>query len=162
MEDKVIEAIHHVRNKNKQRATKERIFNHITKRKTSLDQGQLMEAFESMKDNGVIFDKSKRKQESCFVTNKNKNSWIISNKSPTKIKTVTSPKMTSPSTPDEISVFDNTMLTSKKEQASTTPIPVTPKTATYKAREVSRKHLVSEDLFLQEEITFLREELGNK
>ena len=59
MEDKIIEAINHVRNKNKQRVTKERIFNHITKRKTLIDQDQLMEAFESMKDKGAIFNKPK-------------------------------------------------------------------------------------------------------
>ena len=68
MEDKILEVINHVRNK------------HITKTKTSIDQGQLMEAFKSMKVNGVIFNKSKGKRESCFVANKNNNSWIISNK----------------------------------------------------------------------------------
>ena len=67
MEDKVIEAINHVRNKNKKRVTKERIFNHITKIKTSIDQGQRMEAFESMKDNGVIFNKLKGKRESFLL-----------------------------------------------------------------------------------------------
>ena len=35
--------------------------------------------------------------ESYFVSNNS--SWIISNKSPTKVKTVTSPELTSPSTP---------------------------------------------------------------
>ena len=64
---------------------------------------------------------------------------------------MTSPKLTSTSTPDEISIFDNAMLTSK-EQPSTTPIPVTPKTPTFKAKEVSRMHLFSDDLFVQEEI----------
>ena len=54
------------------------------------------------------------------------------------------------------------MLTSKKKQPITTPIPVTPKTPTYKAKEVSRKHLFSDDLFLQERIIFIRKELGNK
>ena len=54
------------------------------------------------------------------------------------------------------------MLTSKKKQPSITPIPVTPRTPTYKAKEVSRKHLFSEDLFQQEEIIFLRKELDNK
>ena len=93
-----------------------------------------MEDFESMKDNGVIFNKPKGKQESYFDINKNNNSYIISNKSPTKVKTVTSPKLTSPNTPDEIPVFDNAMLTSKKQQPSTIPIPVTPKTPTYKAK----------------------------
>ena len=68
MEDKILEVINHVRNK------------HITKTKTSIDQGQLMEAFKSMKVNGVIFNKSKGKRESYFVANKNNNSWIISNK----------------------------------------------------------------------------------
>ena len=72
IEDKIIEAINRVRNKNKQRITKERILNHVTKTKTSIDQGQLMEAFESMKDNGVIFNKPKGKRESYFVSNKNK------------------------------------------------------------------------------------------
>ena len=109
MENKVIEVINHVKN------LQSGIFNHITKTKTLIDQGQLMEAFKVMKDNGVIFNKLKGKRESYFVVNKNNNSWIISNKSPTKIKTVTSPKLTSPSTPDEISVFDNAMLTSKKK-----------------------------------------------
>ena len=75
---------------------------------------------------------------------------------------MTSPKLTSPSTPDETSIFDNAMLTSKKKQSSTTPIPVTLKTPTDKAKEVSRKHLFSDDLFLQEEIIFLRKELDNK
>ena len=42
MEDKIVDAINHVRNKNKQRVTKERIFNHIAKTKTLIDQGQLM------------------------------------------------------------------------------------------------------------------------
>ena len=114
MEDKTIEAINPVRNKIKQRVTKERIFNHITKTKTSIDQGQLMEVFKSMKNNGIIFNKPKGKRGSYFVANKSNNSWIISNESPTKLKTVTSPKLTSPSTPDEISTFDNTMLTSNK------------------------------------------------
>ena len=57
MVDKIIEAIKYVRNKKKQRVTKERIFNFITK--TSIDQGQLIETFESMKANGVIFNKPK-------------------------------------------------------------------------------------------------------
>ena len=61
MEDKIVDAINHVRNKNKQRVTKERIFNHITKTKKSIDQSQLMEAFKSMKDNEVIFNKPKGK-----------------------------------------------------------------------------------------------------
>ena len=91
MEDKIIEPINHIKNKNKQRVTKEGIFNHIKKTKLLIDQGQLTE---SMKDNGVIFNKLKRKRESSFVTNKNNNSWIISNKSSTKVKTVTSPKLT--------------------------------------------------------------------
>ena len=67
-----------MRNKKKQRVTKERIFNFITKTNTSIDQGQLIETFESMKGNGVIFNKSKGKRESYFVINRNNNSWIIS------------------------------------------------------------------------------------
>ena len=55
-----------------------------------------------MKAKGVIFSKSKGKRESYFVTNKSNNSWIINDESPTKVKTVTSPKMTSPSTQDEL------------------------------------------------------------
>ena len=54
------------------------------------------------------------------------------------------------------------MLTSKKQQPSTTPMPVTPKTPIYNAKEVSRKHLFSDDSFLKEEIIFLRKELDNK
>ena len=73
MEDKAIEVHNHVRNKNKQRVTKERIFNHITKTKASIDQSQLMEVFKSMKDNDVIFNKPKRKWESYFGSNKNNN-----------------------------------------------------------------------------------------
>ena len=138
MEDKIIEATNHVKNKNKQRVTKERIFNHIKKkRKTSIDQGQLTETFESMKDNAVIFNQPIGKRESYFITNKNNNSWIISNKSSTKVKTITSPKLTSPSTPDEISIFGNATPTSKKQQPSTTPIATSPKTTTYKAKKVS-------------------------
>ena len=105
----------------------------MTKINTSIHQGQLIETFESMKANGVIFNKPKAKPESYFVTNRNSNSWIISDKSPTKINTVTSPKMKSPSTPDELSIIDNSMLTRKKQQRSKTPTPVTPKTSTYKA-----------------------------
>ena len=73
MEDKAIEVHNHVRNKNKQRVTKERIFNHITKTKASIDQSQLMEVFKSMKDNDVIFNKPKGKWESYFGSNKNNN-----------------------------------------------------------------------------------------
>ena len=103
MEDKIIKAIKYVRNKKKQRVTKERIFNFITiKTNTLIDQGQLIETFESVKANAAIFNKPKGNQESYFVTNSNNNSWIISDKSPTKINTVTSPKMKSPSTPDEL------------------------------------------------------------
>ena len=54
------------------------------------------------------------------------------------------------------------MLTRKKQQPSKTPTPVTPKTLTYKETIVSRKHLFSDGLFLQEEIIFLRKELDNK
>ena len=116
----------------------------------------------NLKDNDIIFSKPKGKRESYFVTNKNNNSWLISNKSTAKLKTVTSPKLTSPSTPDEISIFDNAMLTSKKQQPNTTPIPVTRKTLTNKSKEVSRKHLFSDDSFLKEEIIFLRKELDSK
>ena len=70
--------------------------------------------------------------------------------------------MKSPSTPDELSIIDNSMLTRKKQQPSKTPTPVTPKTPTYKAKEVSKKHLFSDDLFLQKEIIFLRKVLDNK
>ena len=70
--------------------------------------------------------------------------------------------MKSPSTPDELSVIDNSMLTRKKQQPNKTPTPVTPKTPTYKAKEVSKKHLFSDNLFLQKEIIFLRKELDNK
>ena len=114
MEDKIVEAINHVRNKRKQRVTKERILNFTTKTNKSIDQGQLMEAFESMKANGVIVNKPKAKRESYFVTNKNNNSWTVSDKSPTKTNTVTSPKMKSPSTAVELSTIDNSMLTTKK------------------------------------------------
>ena len=107
-----------------------------------------MEAFESMKVNGVIFNKPKGKRETYFVTNQNNNSWTINNKSQTKVKTMTSAKLSSPSTPDEISVFDNAMLTSKKQQLRTNSLHATHKTPTYKAKEVSRKHLFSDDLFL--------------
>ena len=71
--------------------------------------------FESMKDNSIIFNKPKRKGECYFVTNKSNKSWIISKIPPTKVKTVTSPKLTSPSTPDEISIFDDAMLSSKRQ-----------------------------------------------
>ena len=104
----------------------------------------------------VSFSISRKENKSYFVTNRNNNSWIISDKSPTKINTVTSPKMKSPSTPDELSIIDNSMLTRKKQQRNKTPTPVTPKSFTYKAKEVSKKHLFSNDLFLQEEIMFLR------
>ena len=63
MEDKIFEAINHVRNKKRQRVTKERIFSFITKTNTSVDQGQLMEAFESRKANGFIFNKQKQPPE---------------------------------------------------------------------------------------------------
>ena len=56
-----------------------------------------MEAFESMKAN-VIFSKPEGKRESYFVTKKNNNSLIISDKSPTQINAGNSPKMKSPST----------------------------------------------------------------
>ena len=62
--------------------------------------------------------------------------------------------MKSISTPVELSIINNSMLTTKKQQPSTTPIPITPKTPFYKAKEVSRKHLFSDDLFLQEETFF--------
>ena len=39
---------------------------------------------------------------------------------------------------------------------------MTPKTHTYKAKEVSSKDLFSDDFFLQWEIIFLRKELGSK
>ena len=86
-----------------------------------------MKAFEPMKANCVILNKPKGKRESYFVTNRNNNSWIIRNKSPTKINTETSPKMKSPSTPDELSIIDNSMLTRKKQQASKPPTSITPK-----------------------------------
>ena len=46
----------------KQRVTKERIFNFIAKTNTLTDQGQLIKTFESMKANGVIFNKPKGKR----------------------------------------------------------------------------------------------------
>ena len=134
MEDKIIEAIKYIRNKKKQRVTKERIFNFITKTNKSIDQGQFIETFKSIKANGIIFNKPTGKPESYFVTNRNNNLWIISDKSPTIINTVTSPKMKPPSTPDELSIIDNPMVTRKKQQRSKTSTPVTLKTFTYKAK----------------------------
>ena len=98
MENKIIEAIKYVKNKKKQYVTKERIFSFITKTNTSVDQGQLIETFESMKANAVICNKPKGKRDSYFVTNRNNNSWIISEKSTIKINIVTFPEMKSPST----------------------------------------------------------------
>ena len=80
-----------------------------------------------------FFNKPEGKRESHFVTNKNNNSWIISDKSPTKINPVTSPKMKSPSTPDELSAIGSSVLTRKKQQPSKTPTPVTHKIPIYKA-----------------------------
>ena len=59
MEGKIIEAISHVRNKNKQRVTKERIFTSITKTSKSINQGKLMEAFEFKKaaTRGALYEK---------------------------------------------------------------------------------------------------------
>ena len=37
MKDKTTDAINHVKNKHKKHGTKERIFNHITKTRTSID-----------------------------------------------------------------------------------------------------------------------------
>ena len=87
-----------------------------------------------MKANGIIFNKPTGKRESYFVTNRNNNLWIISDESPTIINTVTSPKMKPPSTPDELSIIDNPMVTRKKQQRSKTSTPVTPKTFTYNAK----------------------------
>ena len=70
--------------------------------------------------------------------------------------------MKSPSTPYELSIIDNSILTGVKRQPSKIPTPVTPQLATYKAKEASRKHLFSYDLYLQGEIIFLRKELDNK
>ena len=56
MEDKIIEAIMSQTISN----------NHITKTNTSIDQGQLMEAFESMKANGIILNKPKGKRVLFF------------------------------------------------------------------------------------------------
>ena len=75
-----------------------------------------MEAFESRIANGIIFNKPKGKQKTYLVANSNNNSWIINNKSSTKLKTVTSPEMTSHSTPDELSIIGNSMLTKKNNQ----------------------------------------------
>ena len=49
--------------------------------------------------------------------------------------------MKSPSTQGELSIIDKSMLTKKEQQVSKTPTPVTPKSPTYKAKGVSRKHL---------------------
>ena len=46
--------------------------------------------------------------------------------------------MKSPSTPDELLIIDNSMLTTNNQQRSGTTISVTPKTSTYKAKEVSK------------------------
>lgn len=54
MEDKITGKINNVRQKKKQRLTKERFFNLITKANTSIDQSGLLEAFESRKANGVL------------------------------------------------------------------------------------------------------------
>ena len=42
--------------------------------------------------------------------------------------------MKPPSTPDELSIIDNPMVTRKKQQRSKTSTPVTLKTFTYKAK----------------------------
>ena len=73
-----------------------------------------------MKANAVIFYKQKGKQDSYFVTYRNNNLQIISNKSPTKTNTVNSPKIISPSTAVEKS--------NKSTKATKASNPVEPKT----------------------------------
>ena len=141
MEDKITKAINHVRNKRKNLQSYHKNKKHQL---IKVRLGKLLNLSKTM--NGVIFNKPKGKGGSYFVTNKNNNSCIISNKSPKKVKTATSPKLISPSTPDEISIFDNTMLTSKK-QPSTTSISVTPETPTSKAKEVFRKYCSNKSFF---------------
>ena len=51
-----------------------------------------------------------------------------------KTNSVTSPKMKSPSTLEELSTIDNSMLTRKKQQPSKTRTPIATKTPTYKAK----------------------------
>ena len=61
--------------------------------------------------------------------------------------------MKSPSTLEELSTIDNSMLTRKKQQPSKIRTPITTKTPPYKVIYVFRKHLFSDDF---------RKELHNK
>ena len=69
--------------------TKVRIFSYIVKTSISIDLGQFMQAFQCMKDKGIIFIISKGKKESYSAANNiDNNPCIISGKSSTKSKTV--------------------------------------------------------------------------
>ena len=94
VEDKIIESnIPETKISNAE--AKNKILDHIVETTTSIDKGLHIQVFESTKENGVIFNKSKGKRSSYFVASNNSNSCIISNKSPRKEKTASSSKITS-------------------------------------------------------------------
>ena len=171
MEDKILKAIQHIRLKCKKRVTSQNIFSFLNKGASLVDTKLFHEVLNKMETDGYIFKKGKGKNASFFVKShlidNNKN--VVSNTFPADNNTASLVQQINLVSPETVESLEAFIDRNYNNLPANTPKFAQVKTPTktrcdhvLKQLNSQRHNEPSTDLFLQDEIIFLREELVNK
>ena len=171
MEDKIIKAIQYIRLKCKKRVTSQNIFSFLNKGASIVDAKLFHEVLNKMEVEGYIFKKRRGKNASFFVKlnliDNNKNivldAFSTENNidSPLQQENISSPVTVANHEAFIDSAYNN--LPSNTSNFSQVKTPTKDRGGYLLQQIKSQRHNQSStDLFLQDEIVFLREELVNK
>ena len=171
MEDKILKAIQHIRLKCKKRVTSQKVFNFLNKGASFIDAKLFHEVLDRMEIGGYIFKTGRVKNASFFVGGHliDGNKKIVSDAFSTGNNTVSplqQENLLSPVTVKSPEAFtDRTYsgLETNSPNFSKVKTPAKTRCDCFLKQLNSQRHDISlTDLFLQDEITFLREELVSK
>ena len=171
MEDKILKAIQHIRLKCKKRVTSQKIFSFLNKGASFIDAKLFHEVLDRMEIDGYIFKTGRGKNASFFVGSHliDGNKKIVSDAFSTGNNTVSplqQENLLSPVTVKSPEAFtDRTYsgLETNTPKFSKVKTPTKTRCDCFLKQLNSQRHDESlTDLFLQDEIIFLREELVNK
>ena len=168
MEDKILKAIQYIRLKCKKRVTSQNIFSFLNKGASFVDAKLFHEVLDKMEIEGYIFKKGRGKNASFFVkrnfTDNNKNIVLDAFSTENNIaSTLQQENISSPVTVANREAFIDSNLPSNTPNFSQVKTPTKDRGGYILQQINSQRHTQSSiDLFLQDEIVFLREELVNK
>ena len=171
MEDKILKAIQHIRLKCKKRVTSQNIFSFLNKGASLVDTKLFHEVLNKMETDGYIFKKGKGKNASFFgkshLIDNNKN--VVCNTFPADNNTASLVQQINLVSTETVESLEAFIDRNYNNLPANTPKFAQVKTPTktrcdhvLKQLNSQRHNEPSTDLFLQDEIIFLREELVNK